>query len=67
MCAGGMTAFLPLAASCSMALSRAWAAFAFRASLAAACPCRLSSMVIGFCKEHGPTVSATGLQEYKKM
>ena len=47
MGADGKTAFLPLAASCSIALSRARAAFAFKASLAAACPCRHSTIVIG--------------------
>ena len=47
MGADGATAFLLLAASCSIALSRAWAAFALKASLAAACPCRHSDIVVG--------------------
>ena len=43
----GADALAPLAASCSIALSRAWAAFAFTASFAATCPCRFSNDVIG--------------------
>ena len=54
MGADGMTAFLPLAASCSVALSRARAAFAFKASLAATCPCRHNNVVTGFLSTEWP-------------
>ncbi len=41
-CESETACFRPLAASCSLALSRACAAFAFTASLATDCPCSIA-------------------------